>query len=259
MSEETKFEETPVEATTPAVYVEEELMATANALKNTQIWGSVAVFGLMCWMFSIAGGFASNLEPKEAAKIAKGLVVQRLDEAQPQLQDYLSREIPAMIESVPDYAKSQLPIYRESVEQSLEEQLTALADDTSKNLDEALTVFLTEHEDEFKTIILAGQDKESTDQVAADMKEMFLVYLTEPTEDGESIQFKLDESLKALKQVEAKTHRLASAANLSASEAKQRRAIASLFKTVQDNRDNLPIPSAETYQNEVKNVLSSFE
>ena len=239
-------------------YVQEELIEATKSLRNTQIYGSVAVFGLMCWLFSIAGGFASNLEPKEAAKIAKGLVVQRLDEAEPQVRDYLSQEIPKMIESVPDYAKKQLPVYRESVEETLEEQLANLADDTSENLDNALDTFLIENEDRFKTIILSGQDKETTDEVAQDMRYMFMEYLTKPTEDGESIQHKLDESLKSLHRVEQKTSRLASANDLSASEAKQRRAIASLFKHVQTNKDLINVPSVDTYQDSAKQILSGF-
>lgn len=258
MSEEAKIEETTGAENVAQSYVEQELVDAAKSLKNTQIYGSLAVFGVMCWLFSIAGGFASNLEPKEAAKIAKGLAVQQLEVAQPQVKDYLAQEIPAIIESVPEYALGQLPIYRESVEQTLEDQLAALARDTSGNLDQALDVFLAENEDQFKTIILAGQDQETTDDVAREMRYMFLAYLTEPGKDGESIQDKLDESLKALRTVEHKTARLASATNLSASEKQQRRAIASLFKTVQDNRDNLPIPSADDYQNQVKNILTGF-
>lgn len=257
MSEEIKNEEVTTDNFAHN-YVEEELVATTASLRNTQIYGSIAVFGVMCWMFSIAGGFASNLEPTEAAKIAKGLVVQRLDEAQPQVRDYLSQEIPKMIESVPDYAKSQLPVYRESVEETLEEQLENLADDTSKNLDEALDAFLLENEDQFKTIILSGQDKETTDEVATEMRYMFMAYLTEPGKDGESIQYKLDESLKALKQMEDKTARLATASNLSASELKQRRAIAGLFKHVQSNRDMINLPKTEDYQEGAKQLLTGF-
>lgn len=236
-------------------YVEQELNEANKALQNTQIWGSVAVFGLMCYLFSIAGGFASNLQPKEAAKITKGLIVQRLDSAQEQVESYLGKEIPTMIESVPDYAKSQLPIYRESIENTLEGELAKLADDTSSNLDKSLDTFLIQNQDEFKTIILSGQDKETTDKVAGQMKDMFLSYLTEPTEDGESIQDKLDQSLKALHEVEVKTAHLANGSNLTAQEQKQRRAIACLFKTVQDHKGELNIPKKEDVQAVVKTAM----
>lgn len=238
-------------------YVREEMDQVRKLLKNTQIYGSVCVFGLMMYMFSIANGFASNLEPKEAAKIAKGLVVQQLEGAQPQLSSYLSTEIPSLIKSVPEYAKNQMPIYRESLEETLELQFDTLATDTSDTLDYVLTEFLNDNEDQFKTIILAGQDKETTDEVAAAMKLMFMDYLTERHGEDESIQEKLDKALAALKEVEAKTHRLAHAGDLDKSEKNMRRAIACLFTTVQENKDAVPTIDVAASQQAVSGLMNT--
>lgn len=260
MSENKNVEEVMDGAEAAKSYIEEELVSTAKAVQNTQIWGTAVLVGISLYMFSIAGGFASNLQPKEAAKIAKGLISQKLEDAQPQVEEYLSTEIPKMIESVPEYAKSQLPVYRETVEQSLEDQLHTLASDTSKQLDTALDVFLEENADDFKTIILAGQDKETTDEVAKHMREMFVSYLTESHGETESIQDKLDKSFDALREVELKTDRLAHASDLTASEKKQRRAIASLFTTVQAKRDEVVKPAQEFQKNAqdaVRQVLAS--
>lgn len=254
MSEQPKEEVVVDPAELAQDYVNAELVAVNKSLKNTQVWGTVVLAGISIWMFSIAGGFASNLQPKEAAKIAQGLISQRLEEAQPQVKEYLSTEIPKVIESVPEYALSQLPVYRETVEQTLEDQLHSLASDTSTQLDSALDGFLEEHQDEFKTIILAGQDKETTDEVASHMRTMFVSYLTESHGEDESIQDKLDESFKALMEVEAKVKRLAYANDLSSSEKKQRRAIACLFTTVQNNRDAIVAP-VEAFQNQAKTAV----
>ena len=145
MSEQPKEEVVIDPAELAQDYVNAELVAVNKSLKNTQVWGTVVLAGISIWMFSIAGGFASNLQPKEAAKIAQGLISQRLEEAQPQVKEYLSTEIPKVIESVPEYALSQLPVYRETVEQTLEDQLHSLALDTSTQLDSALDGFLEEH------------------------------------------------------------------------------------------------------------------
>ncbi len=61
--EESKIEET-VELSEAQLFVENELKAVKKNLQNTQIFGSAFVFGVMCFLFSIANGFASNLEPK---------------------------------------------------------------------------------------------------------------------------------------------------------------------------------------------------
>lgn len=238
-------------------FIGAELDSTRKALQSTQIYGSMFVFALMVTLFSIANGFATNLEPKEAAKIAKGLVAQRLDGAQMEVSNYLREEIPAWITSAPDYAKSQLPVYRESVEETLETEFEKLASESSTTLDEALTGFLKANEDEFKTIILAGQDKETTDEVAKHMKDMFLSYLTESHDGKESIQDKLDKSLAALKEIEKKTTRLATAGDLDPTEKKTRRAIACLFNTIDTNKDAWNLPTKEQSQNTVAEHLTT--
>lgn len=238
-------------------YVEHELEATKKALQQTQIFGSAFVFVVMCSLFSIANGFSSNLEPKTAAKITKGLVSQRLEDLQPQVSDYLKREIPTLIKGVPAMAKQQLPTMRENLEVQLEGEITKLADQTSGELDSALDAFLAEKEDEFKTIILAGQDKETTDEVARAMREMFVDYLTESHGEDESIQDKLDQSLVALKDIAARTHRMAYASDLDAIEIKTRRAVACLFSTVRDNKDALNLPTQEQAQATAAALLDS--
>lgn len=250
-------EEIQVTEEVASKYVEAELEATKKALQGMQIFGSVFVFALMCSLFSIANGFSKNLDPKEAAQITKGLVVQRLDDVQPQASEYLRTEIPALIKSVPDMAKSQLPVLREDLENSLTVEIEGLAKETSSQLDSALDAFLVEKQDEFKTIILAGQDKETTDEVAVAMREMFLAYLTEDHGQDESIQTKLDKALVALKDIEKRTNRMAYASDLDAVEKKTRRAVACLFTTVQDNKDALPVISKESAQSTVAGLLDS--
>lgn len=244
----TKKTKTDANAEKAIGYVEQELAATKKALQQTQIFGSAFVFVVMCSLFSIANGFSSNLEPKTAAKITKGLVSQRLDEFQPQVSEYLKKEIPTLIKGVPDMAKQQLPTMRENLEDQLEGEISKLAEQSSGELDRALDAFLTEKEDDFKTIILAGQDKETTDEVARSMREMFVQYLTENHGEDESIQDKLDQSLVALKDIAARTHRMAYANDLDAVEIKTRRAVACLFSTVRDNKDALNLPTQAQVQ-----------
>ncbi len=244
---------------TPEEYIEKEVATLRKNLQLTQVCGSIAMFGVMCFLFSIANGFATNLEPKTAANITKGLVVQRLEEAQPQISDYLRNEIPGLIKQVPGLAQEQLPVVRENIEDSLEKEIEKLATDTSDQLDLALSTFLIEKQDEFKTIILAGQDKETTDEVAFALRTMFIAYLSESHNGEESIQEKLDKSLVALKEIENKTHRLAYNKELDGVELKTRRAIACLFGTVSENRDALALPTQAQAQNTVAGYLKLAE
>lgn len=257
MSKEEQIVEDVATENVAEAYVSEELTSLKKSFKQTQIFGSTFVFFLMCYMFSIANGFAENFQPKTAAKITKGLVTQQLDTVQPQVSEYLKREIPTLIKSVPDMAMTQLPIIREDLETTIESEIDGLAKETSGQLDEALDAFLIEKQDEFKTIILAGQDKETTDEVAVAMREMFVSYLTEDHGQDESIQTKLDHSLVALKDIAHRTHRMAYAKDLDAVELKTRRAVACLFSTVRDNKDALNLPTQEGAQQAVANLLES--
>ena len=165
--------------------------------------------------------------------------------------------IVVLIKQVPDYAKEQMPIFRENIENELEMRLAEFSKETSAQLDTSLDAFLEGHREEMQTIILAGQDKETTDEVAADLKEMFISYLSESTDGGESLQDKFDKSLSALHEIERKTSYLAKGKGLTAQEWKTRRAIAVLFKTIDENKDAWKIPGKEEIQDTLRAALGT--
>ncbi len=245
-------EATPV---TPEQFVSDELASAKKALAGTQIWGSIFVLAVACVLGGIGNGFASNLAPKEAAKITKGMIMQRLDGLQEQASTYLKEQIPSYIEQAPDWAMAQLPEYRNSLEEKLEEQFSSFAHETSGKLDTTFDTFIDENADDFKTIILNGQDKETTDAVAAHLRDSFMAYLTEPGEDGESVQDKFDKSLEMLQEIEQKTHWLAFGKGLNPTDLKTKRAVAVLFGTITENKDLMPIPSKEDVQGAVSSIL----
>jgi len=254
------YEQENVETTevmTSDEYIVNELIEVRKGIRNVQIGGSLVVAVLAIWLGSIAQGFSSNLQPETAAKIAQGVLAERLEEAQPQLSGYLRETIPSMIKQVPDYAKEQMPIFRENIENELEMRLAEFSKETSAQLDTSLDTFLEGHREEMQTIILAGQDKETTDEVAADLKEMFISYLSESTDGGESLQDKFDKSLSALHEIERKTSYLAKGKGLTAQEWKTRRAIAVLFKTIDENKDAWKIPGKEEIQDTLRAALGT--
>ncbi len=238
-------------------YIVNELVEVRKGIRTIQIGGSLVVAALAIWLGSIAQGFSSNLQPDTAAKIAQGVLAERIEEAQPQLSSYLKDQIPSMIKQVPDYAKEQMPIFRENIEHELEMRLAEFSKETASQLDTSLDAFLEGHRDEMQTIILAGQDKETTDEVAADLREMFISYLSDTTENGESLQDKFDKSLSALHEIEKKTSFLAKGKGLNAQEWKTRRAIAVLFKTIDENKDAWQLPNKEEIQETLRAALGT--
>ncbi len=236
-------------------FVAQEIRDLRTGLQRLQIAGTIAVVALAVFLGGIAQGFASNLEPKEASVIARGYISQQMETGQTQLSDYLRTEIPAQIEQAPEYALAQLPEMRENLENELEAKLQEAAKETSESLSIQLDSYMEENKDEFKTIILAGQDKDTTDAVAQQTKNMFIAYLNSSSDSDESIQEKFDKALVALDEVDQKTTRLANATDLTDTEKKTKRALAVMFGAVNEAKANTVLPTKEDIQGALKNII----
>jgi hypothetical protein len=223
-------------------YIQEEIEATKKSLLTTQIVGSAVVVVLFFYLGSIALRFQQNLEPSEAATITKGIIVQKVDEAAPQFTSYIKEQTPALIRQVPDYAIEQLPGYREQVEQKLETQFLAYCEDTSDELSKSMDDFLAANQDSFEQIMLTGTDEQETNALAENLRVMFVDYLQNESDGGETISYKLNEALNSLHEIERKTTRLATASDLTPQEQKTRKAIAVMLSTI----DNAGLPQVES-------------
>jgi hypothetical protein len=237
------------ESVTPSMiadqFVASEIAKTRSALKQTQIAGTIIFLFVFFYIGGIAMKFHRSLQPDEAATIAKGFVAQRVDEGAPQITDYLKREIPTVIEKAPDYVKQQLPQYRTQLEDRLEQEFKKYTDDTSTQLSNELDKFLADNKDQFKTLILNGQDPQAAQQMAANLRQLFITYLAEKSDGGESIQDKLDQSLEALGKIKAMTTKLAAGKNLNDTEKKTRQAIAVLLTTIDQKQAEDPLPTKD--------------
>ena len=237
------------ETVTPSMIADEfvatEIVKTRGALKQTRIIGSIIFLFVFFYIGGIAVKFHRSLQPDEAAVIAKGFVAQRVDEGAPQLTDYLKKEVPTVIEKAPDYVMEQLPQYRGELEDRLEQQFKKYTDDTSNQLSKEMDNFLANNQEQFKTLILNGNDQQATQQMAASLRQLFVSYLAEKPDGEESIQDKLDQSLQALGKIKAMTTKLAAGKNLTDTEKKTRRAIAVLLTTIDEKKAEDPLPTKD--------------
>lgn len=114
----------------------------------------------------------------------------------------------------------------------MEAQLKHYCDTTSQQLDTQLDTYLTDHKDDIKGMITAGNDPEITKRVGQDLKHQFLTYLQEKPANGESVQQQLNLSLAALQGTAKTMHRLATARDLTAQEKQTRHALAVLTSSL---------------------------
>lgn len=253
--------QTNEEALTPSQvadqFVASEVIKARTALKQTRIIGAIVFLFVFTYIGSIAARFHQSLQPQEAALIAKGLVAERVNDGAPQLTAYLKKEVPAVIEKAPDYAMDQLPIYRTQLEDRLEQEFKKYTDETSTQLSNELDQFLDNNKDQFKTVILSGQDPQATNELAANLRQLFVAYLAEKPNGDESIQQKLDASLDALAKIKATTTKLVVGKNLTDPEKKTRTAIAVLLTTIDEKKAEDPLPTKAQVVNAGKETYGS--
>ena len=241
--------QTTEETMTPSLvadqFVTTEVAKARGALKQTRIVGTIVFLFVFFYIGSIAVHFHQSLQPSEAAEIAKGMVAERVNDGAPQLTAYLKKEIPDVIAKAPDYVMQELPNYRKQLEDRLEGQFKQYTNETSKQLSDELDQFLENNKDHFKTVILSGQDPQATQELAANLRQLFISYLAEKPEGDESIQQKLDASLDALAKIKTTTTKLAAGKNLTPAEEKTRRAIAVLLTTIDEKKAEDPLPTKD--------------
>ena len=214
-------------------YIATQVQQARVGLQRTRIIGLIALLLLGGEMIFITTRFASSLEPHSAAEIADGMVMQQITDKGPDLANQLKQKIPEYIQQTPDYALKELPKYRVTLEDRLEAQFKQYCDKTNQKLDTQLDSYLTDHKDDIKGMITAGNDPAITKRVGIDLKKQLLTYVQEKPQGGESIQDQLDVSLVALQGMAKTMHRLASAKDLTAQEKQTRHALAVLTGSIQ--------------------------
>ncbi len=215
-----------------ATYVATQVGQARTALKRTGIVGLILLLLLGGEMIYITSKFSSSLEPHAAAEIADGMIMQQISDRGPDLASQLKQKIPEYIQQTPDYALKELPKYRLALEDRLEAQLTQYCQKTTQQLDGQLDTYLTDHKEDIKGMLTAGNDPAITKKVGQDLNHQFLVYVHAKAAGGESIQDQLDVSLVALQGTANTIHRLATAKNLTAQEKQTRHALAVLTSSL---------------------------
>jgi len=238
-------------------FLAEEVLRTKKTLATTMIVAPLIVLVLAIYLGVVTAKFRSSFDPPEAAKIAKGLIAEKVNESGPDLAAYIKKEVPAAIEKVPDYVKGELPNYRVQLEEKLATEFENFSKSTSKQLDTALTQFLTEKQDDFKTVMLTGQDPQASKEIAAGVRQMFVEYLTNESDGQETIQQKLDAALESLGEIEKMTAKMVIGKNLTPEEAKTRRAIAVLLTTIDEKRQQDPLPTRDQMVNAGKELIAN--
>lgn len=215
-------------------YLDAQLAKSRAALRITRIV-SVVVALIVLGYFGFLTLYLHKqfLAPKAAAATANDFAVNLVLENGPELADKLRKEIPPWFRELPDRGIAQLPRVRELVEEELEKRFQEFCRDGAVEFGDHLDSFLEENKEALDSFLEAAQQPEGAKEIAEKLEEEIRLYLEEPGEDGESIQDKLDESLKGLRQIESRLGHLAANKDLTAHETQLRHAIAVIMHIVE--------------------------
>ena len=230
--------------TTAVAYIAQELPKARRALKRARITGLILICFVAAYMGVISTTLKKFLQPKEAAQVASGMLVQHIESAGPALAVQVEREIPLLIRHVPDYVIGQLPAYRQEAEKMVETEFQTHCAAFSKDLGTQLDKLIDEHKAEIKTLLESANDRAALRKTLPDLEQAITVFLTNDS-DGRAVSKHVTELAAALQEIEKRMDRLATASNLSPEELKARRSLALLAKVIQD-KANIPevAPSA---------------
>ena len=221
-----------------AAYIAQELPKARQALRRARIIGLVLIGLIGGYITAISVTLVKFFQPREAAQIASGMLVQRVETDGPALALQIERQIPLLIREAPDYAIRQLPGYRQELEHGLELELqrhcTILAQQIGKQMDDLIET----HQADLKTLLAHPNDRAVLRTVLPDLDQTITGFLAADT-DGKVVQEHITDLAAGLKEIEKRMDHLANGSNLTPEEKKVRRSLAVLAKAIKD-RTKLP-------------------
>jgi len=221
----------PTTEQTAAKFVEQQLAAAERSLKVTRCATSIIVVLIVGYAVSITTWMHYRvLEPSAAADIATAHTVTFVQESGTALSDQIVQELPALVRQAPDFLIEQMPNYRIQLEDKFEQTLADCGRELQPDVEGFLDQFVAEHCDQVASILDAANDPKMTKQFGDKFEEELVSYLKTPNDHGESVLDMLDQGRIALEDVQQRLHRLAHDKDLTPSELKLRRLVATTLK-----------------------------
>ncbi len=218
---------------TAEAYVNEQLVKARKSLKSTRIAMSVVALIVLTYMSVITVQIGKVTDPVTAADLALGYAKPQVDNYTSQLLEQVDTKIPELLAPLPDKVLESLPDYRQNLQNKIVASMQTYAGQTFSDMGEQLDAYLEAHGDSIADLLKTADDPEAGQEFAKAISEQILGYLDHKTPDGESLREKLDLSLIALQGVQSHVAYLAKSDTLNKHEQNQRRVIAILVRTVE--------------------------
>ena len=215
-------------------YVATQVDKTRAAFRRTRAVAIASIVFVAGYMIVVTYIIRNHLlQPKPAAEFATHYVSNFVQENGQELSQQMLHEVPALVHKLPDMAIDQMPKARVHFEKQVESVVTKFGQDLAPQVAQDIDRFLVDHQQEIKEFLEASQDPALVaalgDRLEYELRDM----LNTPDETGRSAMDHLNDHLEALRLVQARLHRLATAPDLNPQEKQLRRSIASLLSAIQ--------------------------
>lgn len=215
-------------------YLAQEVPKARKALKRTRIVGIILLAVVGAYIGIISHIMVGFFQPKAAAEVASGMLIQHVRNEGPLLTAQVERQIPPLIRQAPDYLIQQLPVYRKDLEETLMTEYQAYCSSLSKDLGNQMDKLIDDHKADIKVLLENAGDRAAIRKVLPDFDQV-VANFTKNDVDGKALKQHIDEMAATLKEVEKRMDRLANGGNLTLEEQKARHALALLAKVIDDN------------------------
>jgi hypothetical protein len=221
---------------TAAKYIDQQLVKSRKGLQITRIVMIVLAVFMFIYLTVLKVKLSEYYEPKGAAETALGMVSDQFDTYTKQALVEMDTQIPKFLAPIPDKIIASLPEYREKLRAKIVASMREYAQKTSKDLGETLDGVLAAHGEQIAILLKTADDPDSANALAHVITDEITSVLDKKGPNGESIHDKLSLSLTTLKNIESHIARLATTdSTLTENEKKQRRVIAILMRTVEQD------------------------
>jgi len=221
-------------------YIDEQLAQARKSLKNTRIGTGVVAAIVATYMIAVTTIISGYTDPDEATLQIMAIAKPQVDNYSQQALSEVESRIPQLLQGLPEQALAKIPEYRKDFQAKIVESMRTYAQKSSDDLGEQLDTYLEAHGDSIAEFIKTAEDPTAGQEFAKSITEQILEYLEHKTPDGESLREKLEISLIALQGIENHVAYLAKSDTLTKHEQNQRRVIAILVRTVEQELSRTP-------------------
>jgi hypothetical protein len=222
-------------------YLERELIKARRAFRRSGITSLIMICLVGTYMTVLSFVLIRFLQPREAAQVATGILVQHIQNNGPALAAQLEREIPLLIRKAPVHLLQQLPACREHLEKTLALEFHGRCAVFGIELGAQIDRLMEEHKNQIRGLLDNPGDRAQLRAFLPDLQQAITGFLNTDS-DGRQVKKQIAELAATLTQIEQRVDRLANGTNLTLEEQKARRALAMLARVI-ENQTALPGPA----------------